>query len=365
MKTTIRHAAGVMLLALLTLSCSGKSGRGADTGNDADSAAMAQTAGDKAADDATAAAEVPADLKPYVQELEMAVRTLVGTYPELDDDFFCISAAVEGKSHAEALQSVGYTLLDIDQNGTQELVIASNAKPSDYPSCKGNMIFLIYDLHNGNPRKIVSGHYRNAWFLSRPDRELFNIGSVSAACSVHALYDYINGELTCRDYWFSGLDEQGDHIFYHSFEPIPDPDRGESLSFTMDDFISHEEELAAETRRIKLTPFSALRPVTVRQEGTDMVFTVSAAVRDFTTVKLSNPKYADNGVTFTEKPMQACGTIQPGKPVKAKMPINGDEPEYAISFTDPLGEKVKMHISISGEDGSVVLRQYNKSVYPL
>ena len=70
-------------------------------------------------------------------------------------------------------------------------------------------------------------------------------------------------------------------------------------------------------------------------------------------------------MTFTEKPMQAYGTIQPGKPVKAKMPINGDEPEYAISFTDPLGEKVKMHISISGEDGSVVLRQYNKSVYPL
>ncbi len=239
MKTTIRHAAGVMLLALLTLSCSGKSGRGADTGNDADSAAMAQTDGDKTADDATAAAEVPADLKPYVQELETAVRTLVGTYPELDDDFFCISAAVEGKSHAEALQSVGYTLLDIDQNGTQELVIASNAQPGDYPSCKGNMIFLIYDLHDGKPRKIVSGHYRNAWFLSRPDRELLNIGSVSAACSIHALYDYINGELTCRDNWYSGLNEEGDHIFYHSYEATTDPAKGEQLSFTMDDFISH------------------------------------------------------------------------------------------------------------------------------
>ena len=358
MKTTIRHAAGVMLLALLTLSCSGKSGRGADTGNDADSAAMAQTAGDKAADDATAAAEVPADLKPYVQELETAVRTLVGTYPELDDDFFCISAAVEGKSHAEALQSVGYTLLDIDQNGTQELVIASNAKPSDYPSCKGNMIFLIYDLHNGKPRKIVSGHYRNAWFLSRPDRELLNIGSVSAACSIHALYDYINGELTCRDNWYSGLNEEGDHIFYHSYEATTDPAKGEQLSFTMDDFISHEDELAAETRRIKLTPFADLRPLTVRQEGTDMVFAVTAAVRDFTTVKLSNPHYADNGVTFDEKTLQAYGTLVPGKTVREKMPVNGDTPEYAVSFTDLLGRKVKMHISISGEDGSVELRQY-------
>ena len=361
MKTTIRHAAGVMLLALLTISCSGKSATNA--GTDADSSACEQTAD---ACDATAdVAEAPEELKAYAMPLEIAAGTLLGTYPETPDGFWGITGSIEGKSYAEALQSVGYTLLDIDQNGTKELVIASNANPSDYPSCKGNMIFLIYDQHEGKPRKIVSGHYRNAWFLSRPDRELLNIGSVSAACSIHALYDYINGELTCRDNWYSGLNEEGDHIFYHSYEATTDPAKGEHLSFTMDDFISHEDELAAETRRIKLTPFADLRPVTVRQEGTDMVFTVSAAVRDFTTVKLSNPKYADNGVTFTEKPMQAYGTIQPGKPVKAKMPINGDEPEYAISFTDPLGEKVKMHISISGEDGSVVLRQYNKSVYPL
>ena len=220
------------------------------------------------------------------------------------------------------------------------------------------MIFLIYDLHDGKPRKIVSGHYRNAWFLSRPDRELLNIGSVSAACSIHALYDYINGELTCRDNWYSGLNEEGDHIFYHSYEATTDPAKGEQLSFTMDDFISHEDELAAETRRIKLTPFADLRPVTVRQEGTDMVFAVTAAVRDFTTVKLSNPHYADNGVTFDEKTLQAYGTLVPGKTVREKMPVNGDTPEYAVSFTDLLGRKVKMHISISGEDGSVELRQY-------
>ena len=41
------------------------------------------------------------------------------------------------------------------------------------------------------------------------------------------------------------------------------------------------------------------------------------------------------------------------------MPINEDLPEYAISFTDQLGKAVKMTVTASGVNGSIILNQYS------
>lgn len=50
--------------------------------------------------------------------------------------------------------------------------------------------------------------------------------------------------------------------------------------------------------------------------------------------------------------------LKAGQSVNMQMQFMRDLPEYAVSFTDALGERVKMLVTISGMDGSIGLSQY-------
>ena len=65
----------------------------------------------------------------------------------------------------------------------------------------------------------------------------------------------------------------------------------------------------------------------------------------------------DGKLSYKEVTKQTIGELTPQKTIEVKLEIMGDLPEYAISFKDPLGHPVKMFLSISGKDGTLLLTQ--------
>ena len=101
--------------------------------------------------------------------------------------------------------AIGYSLQDIDMNGVDELIIASN-EPDTYPVPR---ILAIYTVESGNAVQLADGWYRNRYFLLEGGR-LVNEGSGGAAYSVISLQKINNAG--------TGLDT----IEHYFTEPIMD-----------------------------------------------------------------------------------------------------------------------------------------------
>ena len=79
-------------------------------------------------------------------------------------------------------------------------------------------------------------------------------------------------------------------------------------------------------------------------------------VTDFTFCSVGNIDYADDG-TYTAElvPMHTVGTLNESNPLVVTMTFWGDIPSYGITYTDSDGTLRSELITLSGENGSVVL----------
>ena len=104
----------------------------------------------------------------------------------------------------DPLSEVGYTLLDVDYDGTPELLIGQ-VTPSPY----GQVVYDLYTWDGSAPVMVFQGWDRNDYQL-RSDYTFYNRGSSSAFESVRQIY-YLDG--TCLSllegvYYNSNYDEQ-------------------------------------------------------------------------------------------------------------------------------------------------------------
>lgn len=109
---------------------------------------------------------------------------------------------------ARKVKTIGYYLIDIDHNGTKELIIGS-------PEMPFYNIFELYTLSDNSPLRIIDSFERSSYHL-RPDLLISYHGSGGATFSYHDLFGYQNGELIQLDStyypnqnnkWFGYLDE--------------------------------------------------------------------------------------------------------------------------------------------------------------
>ena len=88
--------------------------------------------------------------------------------------------------------NIGYLLLDVDGDGTQELLIGTLASDEFYAP----IVFEMYTLNqDGSVARVFSSQERARYYLCQDDTFLFE-GANSAADSVSCSYSYAAGTLT-------------------------------------------------------------------------------------------------------------------------------------------------------------------------
>lgn len=304
-----------------------------------------------------------ADLSRFEEPLELAARFMSGGCGEVPDGFEgiyeirCYSNDDEIKPWEKVREEVGYIIYDFNGDGINELAIGTNVVP--YPnSPRKTMILALYAMSNGKPKLLLSGTSRRSWYY-QDNGWFYMTGAESAARVISGQYSYINGILNCEHFWFSSLNAGGDHEYYHSYSDTLDQNAAVKLNYTMDDYNLNDENNIDQSICLELIPFSDLRPIIAEHDdGGKIRFTALQTLKDFKIIDLCDVVYSDGKINVTEKERLSM-VLESGQSISIYMPFLGDGPEYAISFTDSLGKIIKMTVSLSGMDGSIILNQYN------
>ena len=93
--------------------------------------------------------------------------------------------------------------------------------------------------------------------------------------------------------------------------------------------------------------------------STKILFTAEGEVTDFRLLSLFVNDVDDNGkMTFDTESLYELPTLEEDKPLEVTLTFYGDTPAYGISYKDGSGATKNFTVTLSGEDGSVILSEY-------
>lgn len=287
----------------------------------------------------------------------------------------------------EALKSIGYTKKDINGDNVPEFIVGFIDEGN-----KGSEILALYTVKDEKPVFVFESITRSAYFLMN-DGNLFYQGADGAARSIFASYKLSDAELICNDYWFTYEKDKTSYEigYYHNTTGEYDKAVSEELNITEDEFFNKQSALIAKKTQTDLTPFSAVvekqeeqttdaktsRVVAMFAEdaeafdeyavfkvdeseySTTILFIAEGTVTDFSFLSLSIKDVDKNGRTyFDTEELYSRDVLQEGKPLEVTLTFYGDSPVYGISYKDASGATKNFTVTLSGEDGSLILSEF-------
>ena len=126
---------------------------------------------------------------------------------------------------------IGYTLLDTNSDGVDELIIAERYLHQDK-----NRILAIYTLKDNKTVLLAYGGIRDSYYLLN-DNTIFNTGSGGASYTIWGLYEInsSNDALEATDFYFTEYnDSKNDWYWYHNTTGEYDKNVSECLSLASD-----------------------------------------------------------------------------------------------------------------------------------
>lgn len=330
-------------------------------------------------------------------------------YSAILDDYYNLiangsqeDAAIQGKlgilevlsnqKADEALNSIGYTLLDVTKDGIPELLIGAISENRN-SHFYGNVIFAAYTCVDESPQLSFEGSARSCYRYIGEQDFLYQ-GSNGAMYSIFATYSLSpdGTKLSCNDYYFTHekngqLDDIG---FYHNISGKWDPSMSEELSLSDDEFWQIESDLMDRIQNLELTPFSKYKPIDtviddaatpIRAHWADdvlynfsdyneffadsndfresVVFVTDHHVHNFKVLALSLENIEDDGtMTFSTEELYTLDVLTPELPLLVHMTFYGTVPHYGISYADNNGIVHSFAVMQSGMDGSLILNEF-------
>lgn len=297
--------------------------------------------------------------------------------------------ATNGKKKDAALNSVGYIIKDLTGDGIPELLIGAVTERKGMAG-RGSRIYALYTCVNGTPRYTFDGGARNS-YMYMGGGSFFNQGSNGAMYTIFGTYTLSKDgtSLRCNDYYFTfEKDKSFKEIgYYHNTSGKWNKAASKELKISQAQFEQIETNLSSQVKTIGLTPFSQYAKKSVALSGPNVrvqfakdalsgvseydvfvagksehqvkvAFSASATVRDFKVLALSAPDFKDGKMTFKVKELYTQGSLTPKRPLVVTMVFYGDIPNNGISYVDESGATKRFSVSISGNDGSLILAAF-------
>ena len=132
----------------------------------------------------------------YDEVIELYIRAKKERW---DSDKIISEFGFEPYCFISSLEKDGYILKDLDQDGSDELIILSrdSLKSSRYQNFE-DMLYAVYTMKNGKPIRVLDSWTRSRNYLCA-DGGIYNEGSDGASYSTWCIRDIKNGRIVVRE----------------------------------------------------------------------------------------------------------------------------------------------------------------------
>ena len=300
-----------------------------------------------------------------------------------------ISEVVSLLSEEDALRAIGYIEKDINDDLIPELLIYL-VDDNGNEKCAGTRILAAFTHDGSAPVLIFEGTSTNRYYLLN-DGFIYTEIASGAAYTIFGTYTLPAGKtsLAAVKYYFTAPDENDPEtiLYYHNETGEFDISNSELFDGPENNFWQIQLDLSQAIAENELTPFEVFSAgpeepdaevsyvyaslidytdadLTNAQKFTadnseyeaEVVFSAIGEITDFAFCSVETIDYTDEGTYKAElKPMHTIDTLNEAEPLIVTMTFWGDIPSYGITYTDSEGTNHSELITLSGEDGSVVL----------
>ncbi|MCR4656158.1 MAG: hypothetical protein K5770_08025 [Lachnospiraceae bacterium] len=283
----------------------------------------------------------------------------------------------------ELLESIGYVIMDINDDGVPELLIGKDETfGGDKDDMRSN-ILNGYSVKDGKPLCFLDGWVRSShqWM---GNGHIFYFGSSGAASSAfgEAHLNKAGDQLEWDDFYFTEGKENGKTGLYHNTIGYWEIEKSEELKMSEDAFWDlmddYEFELLdwtpvgeykgngsavsaawAEDVYDKSVKYIKYEPEDSTDYTAHVIFSVDKKVKNFRIVELTVKNIDDDGnIEFLYEECFKKSSLKPNKPVYAGLNFMGSIPNNGFMYTDEDGNDRLFVLEESGKDGSLVVWEY-------
>lgn len=366
---------GAMLLTALAMLLNG-------CGSDKQAAAT-QSKATKVEETAATVAKVPAYEREYGKLVE-------GIYNFVNDGNMDkvpqqgMTGIYELRDHmgyVDALNMLGYTLQDINNDKVPELIFAILDNEKQGKGYYGKDIYAVYTFVDGKIKFVDEGWARSNIKLLANNMLLIR-GNSSNTDYVLVLEDLLpNGNKRCVDMYFTrskSNNEPGLDV-YRNDVGRADAAVSQKTNMTADDFFDMGEEMAGDSVKLELLPlkeykqrgFKGLAMQYLECMGVHELQDAKFDLSKYEQVSVPNPFKGADVIFRSTKNLEEFRLLElaSGKSVYSKDLLMADEklvlhlesletiPKNGISFKDDAGRERRFAILQSGKDGSIYLQE--------
>lgn len=366
---------GAMLLASLAMLLNG-------CGSDKQAAAT-QPKAIKTAESSAAVVKVPAYEREYGKLVE-------GIYNFVNDGnmdkvpqqgMTGIYELRDRMGYVDALNLLGYTLQDINNDKVPELIFAILDNEKQGKGYYGKDIYAVYTFVDGKIKFVDEGWARSNIKLLA-NNMLLTRGNSSNTDYVLALKDLLpNGNKRCIDMYFTrskSNNEPGLDVYRNNVDR-DDVAVSQKTNMTADDFFDMGTEMAGDSVKLELLPlkeykqrgFKGLAMQYLECMGVHELQDAKFDLSKYEQVSVPNPFKGADVIFRSTKNLEEFRLLElaSGKSVYSKDLLMADEklvlhlesletiPKNGISFKDDAGRERKFAILQSGKDGSIYLQE--------
>lgn len=283
--------------------------------------------------------------------------------------------------YVDALNLLGYTLQDINNDKVPELIFAILDNEKQGKGYYGKDIYAVYTFVDGKIKFVDEGWARSNIKLLA-NNMLLTRGNSSNTDYVLALKDLLpNGNKRCIDMYFTrskSNNEPGLDV-YRNNVGRDDVAVSQKTNMTADDFFDMGTEMACDSVKLELLPlkeykqrgFKGLAMQYLECMGVHELQDAKFNLSKYEQVSVPNPFKGADVIFRSTKNLEEFRLLElaSGKSVYSKDLLMADEklvlhlesletiPKNGISFKDDAGRERRFAILQSGKDGSIYLQE--------